>query len=335
MTQETIGSGRVRYMTDGMTRAVRFDQYGDVDVLRIENVERPQPAADQILVEVVAAGINPGEISIRSGLMHELWPATFPSGEGSDFAGRVVEVGGSVTEFAVGDEVLGWSDWRSSHADYVLVPADHLTRKPLALDWIRAGGLFVVGVTAYAAVRAVQPTAGEVVVVSGAAGGVGSLATQLARNAGATVIGIASEANAAWLRSVGAIPVAYGDDLAERLRKVVPSGIDAFIDTYGNGYVDLAVELGVDLARIDTVADFEAAARTGAKAEGSSAASDAEILAFLAEEVAWGRVTLPVAAVYPLEAVRDAYTELGARRTRGKIVLSMELPPDAGRQPAA
>src|SRR4051794_8316481 len=322
-------------MTDGMTRAVRFDQYGDVDVLRIENVERPQPAADQILVEVVAAGINPGEIAIRSGLLHDRWPATFPSGEGSDFAGRVVEAGGSVTEFAVGDDVLGWSDSRSSHADYVLVPADHLTRKPLALDWIRAGGLFVVGVTAYAAVRAVQPTAGEVVAVSGAAGGVGSLAVQLARNAGATVIGIASESNAGWLRSVGAIPVAYGDDLAERLRKVVPSGIDAFIDTYGDGYVDLAVSLGVDPSRIDTIIDYAAAQRVGAKAEGSSSASDAEILAFVAEEVAWGRVVLPVAAVYPLEAVREAYTELGARHTRGKIVLSMELAPDAGRQPAA
>ena len=322
-------------MTDGMTRAVRFDQYGDVDVLRIENVERPQPAADQILVEVVAAGINPGEIAIRSGLLHERWPTTFPSGEGSDFAGRVVEVGESVTEFAIGDEVLGWSDWRSSHADYVLAPADHLTRKPPALDWIRAGGLFVAGVTAYATVRAVQPTSGEVVVVSGAAGGVGSLAVQLARNAGATVIGIASEHNAAWLRSVGAIPVAYGDDLAERLRKVVPSGIDAFIDTYGNGYVDLAVELGVDPSRIDTIIDYAAAQKAGAKAEGSSTASDAEILAFVAEEVAWGRVLLPIAAIYPLEAVREAYTELAARHTRGKIVLSMELPPDAGRQPAA
>lgn len=335
MTDETGWSAAARDKTDRMTRAVRFDQYGDVDVLRIENVERPQPAADQVLVEVVAAGINPGEISIRSGLLHERWPATFPSGEGSDFAGRVVEVGGSVTEFAIDDEVLGWSDWRSSHADYVLVPADHLTRKPLALDWIRAGGLFVAGVTAYASVRAVQPAAGETVVVSGAAGGVGSLAVQLARNTGAEVIGIASENNAAWLRSVGVTPVAYGDDLAARLRKVAPSGIDAFIDTYGNGYVDLAVELGVDPARINTIIDYAAAAKAGAKAEGSSTASDAEILAFVAEEVAWGRVVLPIAAVYPLEAIQEAYTELGARHTRGKIVLSTELPANAGRQPAA
>ncbi|MFI5892845.1 NADP-dependent oxidoreductase [Actinoplanes sp. NPDC051513] len=318
-----------------MTRAVRFDQYGDVDVLRIENVERPQPAADQVLVEVVAAGINPGEIAIRGGFLHDQWPATFPSGEGSDFAGRVIEVGGSVSEFAVGDEVLGWSDSRSSHADYVLVSADHLTRKPLALDWIRAGGLFVAGVTAYASVRAVQPVAGETVVVSGAAGGVGSIAVQLARNTGATVIGIAGENNAAWLRSVGVTPVAYGDDLAERLRKVIPSGIDAFIDTYGNGYVDLAVELGVDPSRINTIIDYAAAQKAGAKAEGSSTASDPEVLAFVADEIAWGRISLPIAAVYPLEAVKDAYTELSARHTRGKIVLSTELPSNAGRQPAA
>ncbi|WP_203735205.1 NADP-dependent oxidoreductase [Paractinoplanes durhamensis] len=308
-----------------MSRAVRFDQYGDVDVLRIEDVEPPRPAADQVLVEVVAAGINPGEISIRTGLLHDRWPATFPSGEGSDFAGRVVEVGGSVTGFAVGDEVLGWSDRRSSHADHVVVPADHLTHKPLALDWIRAGGLFVAGVTAYAAVRAVQPAAGETVVVSGAAGGVGSIAVQLARNAGAHVVGIASEANAAWLRSVGVTPVAYGDDLANRLRTAYPAGFDAFIDTYGNGYVDLAVDLGVDPARIDTIIDYPAAAKAGAKTEGSAAGSDAEILAFLAGEVAWGRILLPIAAVYPLEAIKDAYTELAARHTRGKIVLATGL----------
>ncbi|WP_250009922.1 NADP-dependent oxidoreductase [Actinoplanes sp. M2I2] len=318
-----------------MTRAVRFDQYGDVDVLRVEDVERPSPAADQVLVEVVAAGINPGESSIRRGLLDERFPATFPSGQGSDFAGRVVEVGRSVTGFAIGEEVLGWSDWRSSHAEHVVVPADHLTRKPLALDWIRAGGLFVAGVTAYASVRAVQPKEGETVVVSGAAGGVGSLAVQLARNTGAQVIGIASEANAAWLRSVGATPVSYGDGLADRLREVAPSGIDAFLDTYGGGYVDLAVDLRVDPARINTIIDYAAAQRAGAKTEASSTASDAEILAFLAGELAWGRIVMPVAAVYPLDAVRDAYTELAARHTRGKIVLSTELPANAGRQPVS
>lgn len=318
-----------------MSRAVRFEKYGDVDVLKVEDVEAPQPAADQILVEVVAAGINPGEISVRTGVYHDMWPATFPSGQGSDFAGRVVEVGPSVTEFAVGDEVVGWSDWRSSQAEYVVVPADHLTHKPAALDWMRAGSLFVAGVTAYVAVRAVQPAEGETVVVSGAAGGVGVTAAQLARNTGAKVLGIASEHNAAWLRSVGVTPIAYGDGLEDRIRKAAPDGVDAFVDTYGNGYVDLALALGVDKARINTIADFAAAQKYGVKTDGSSVGSDNEILAIVANEIAWGRVSMPIAAIYPLEAVKEAYTELGDRHTRGKIVLSMELPPDAGRQSGA
>jgi NADPH:quinone reductase len=312
-------------------RAVRFDKYGDVDVLKIEDVEQPQPAADQVLVEVVAAGINPGEIPIRTGAYHERWPATFPSGQGSDFAGRVVEVGSSVTEFGVADEVVGWSDWRTSQAEYVVVPADHLTHKPAALDWIRAGGLFVAGVTAYASVQAVQPAEGETVVVSGAAGGVGALTVQLARNAGAKVIGLASESNAAWLRSVGATPIPYGDDLENRLREAAPEKVDVFLDTYGDGYVDLALALGVDKARINTVADFAAVQKYGVKSDGSSVGSDSEVLGIMANEIAWGRVSMPVAAIYPLESVKDAYNELAKRHTRGKIVLSMELDPNAGR----
>jgi NADPH:quinone reductase len=319
-----------------MPRAVRFDTYGDLDVLRVDEVPRPEPADDQVLVRVVAAGINPGEIAIRNGALHERWPATFPSGEGSDFAGRVAALGSSITGFRPGDEVLGWSDGRSSHADFVLVDAGRLTPKPLALDWIRAGGLFVVGVTAFAAVRAVAPTPGETVAVSGAAGGVGSLTVQLARGAGARVIGIAGEHNAGWLRSVGVTPVAYGNGLADRLRAAAPEGVDAFIDTHGQGYVDLAVELGVPGDRIDTIIDYPAAAKHGAKTEGSSTASSAGVLAHMAELLAWGTIAMPIAAVYPLAGVREAYAELGERHTRGKIVLSMELPDDAGRQgPAA
>jgi NADPH:quinone reductase-like Zn-dependent oxidoreductase len=319
-----------------MPRAIRFDEYGDLDVLHVAEVDRPEPADDQVLVQVVAAGLNPGEIAIRSGALAERWPATFPSGEGSDFAGRVVGAGAAVTGFAPGDEVLGWSDWRSSHADFVVVPAAHLARKPIALDWIRAGGLFIAGVTAFAAVRAVAPKPGETVAVSAAAGGVGSLTVQLAREAGARVVGIASERNADWLRSVGVTPVTYGDGLTDQLRVAAPDGLDAFIDTHGNGYVDLAVELGVPAERIDTIIDYGAAQKHGAKMDGSSTASSADILAHLAGLAAWGTLVVPVAAVYPLGLVKQAYAELARRHTRGKIVLSTELPDDAGRQgPAA
>ncbi len=310
-----------------------MDDYGDAGVLYVADVPQPEPAADQVVVEVVAAGINPGEIAIRSGALRERWPSTFPQGEGSDFAGTVVAVGDGVTGVAAGDEVLGWSDERSSHADFVAVPAGQVTPKPIALDWIRAGGLFVAGVTAYAAVRAVNLRPGETVAVSGAAGGVGSLAVQLAREKGARVIGLAGEHNADWLRSVGAIPVTYGVGQADRLRAAAPDGVDAFVDTYGGGYVQLAVEdLGLPADRIDTVADFPAVATYGVKGDGSAAGSDAAILAELAGMIAWGSIVMPIAAVYPLVQVRDAYAELAKRHSRGKIVLCTRLPDDAGRR---
>ena len=185
-----------------------------------------------------------------------------------------------------------------------------------------AGGLFVAGTTAWGAVHAVQPEEGETVVISGAAGGVGSLAVQLARRTEATVIGLASESNHEWLKSHGVIPVAYGDGVADRIRTAAPGGVDAFIDTYGDGYVELALALGVAAGRIDTIADFAAAAKHGVKTDGGTAAGPgAKVLAELAGLIADGHLEVPIANVYPLVQVREAYTELERRHTRGKIVL--------------
>jgi NADPH:quinone reductase-like Zn-dependent oxidoreductase len=305
-----------------MPRAVRFDRYGDVDVLNVVDVERPVPGPRQVLVRVKAAGMNPGEASIRKGLLAEQWPATFPSGEGSDFAGVVEEVGPDVEGVQVGDEVIGWTDQRASHAEFVVAPAEHLTPKPAGVSWEAAGGLFVAGATAYAAVRAVGPSAGDTVVVSGAAGGVGSLAVQLAVLAGATVIGLAGESNHQWLLEHGVIPVAYGDGVVDRIREVTDGHVDAFIDTFGGGYVQLAVEeLGVTPDRIDTIIDWDAAQRYGAKTEASAAGASADVLAELARLIDEGRLEVPIAKVYALDDVRDAYRELEQRHTRGKIVL--------------
>jgi NADPH:quinone reductase-like Zn-dependent oxidoreductase len=164
-------------------KAVRYEKYGDVNVLDVVEVPRPQPGPDQVLVQVKAAGINPGEAKIRDGLLAQQWPSTFPSGQGSDLAGVVTETGQDVTGVAPGAEVIGYTDNRASQAEYVLVDAGNLTPKPPALSWPVAGSLFVAGATAYAAVRAVSLAAGDTVVVSGAAGGVGSIAVQLARRA--------------------------------------------------------------------------------------------------------------------------------------------------------
>ncbi|MDO8210623.1 NADP-dependent oxidoreductase [Conexibacter sp. CPCC 206217] len=303
-------------------KAVRFDEYGGVDVLEVREVDDPVPAAGRVLVRVKAAAINPGEAAIREGALAQRWPSTFPSGEGSDFSGTVEALGDGVATFAVGDPVLGWSDERSSHAELVSVPVEQLSTKPEAVSWEVAGSLFVAPCAGYAAVRAVAPQAGETVVVSAAAGGVGGTAAQLARHAGATVIGLVGAANHDWLRSRDIVPVAYGEGQAERIRAAAgDGGVDAFIDTFGDGYVDLAVALGVAPQRIATVIDWGAAERVGAQATGGSSIVSAVVLAELAGLVADGALEIPIARTYPLDEVRDAYRDLAKRHTRGKIVL--------------
>jgi NADPH:quinone reductase-like Zn-dependent oxidoreductase len=303
-----------------MPKAVRFEEYGGVDVLHVVEVPRPEPGPGQVLVQVKAAGINPGEAKIRAGLLHARWPATFPSGQGSDLAGVVAQAGPGVTGFAPGDEVIGYTDSRASQAEYVVAEAANLTAKPAGVSWEAAGSLFVAGATAYAAVRAVALTAGDTVVVSAAAGGVGSLTVQLARRAGATVIGLASPANHEWLAGHGVIPVSYGEGVAGRIRQAAPK-VDAFIDTFGGDYVELALALGVEPSRVDTIVSFDAVGRYGVKAEGSAAGASAAMLAELAGLIAAGELEIPVAATFPLDQVRDAFRLLAQGHIRGKIVL--------------
>jgi NADPH2:quinone reductase len=307
-----------------MPKAVQLSSYGGVDRLEIIDVAKPEPEVGDVVVRVIAAGTNPGEISIREGLLKDMFPMDFPFGEGADFAGRVDSVGTGVTEFAPGDEVLGWSERRSSQAEYVAIDTSQLIRKPPSLDWFRAGSLFVVATTAVAAVNAVSLKPGDVVAISGAAGGVGSLAGQLARRTGARVIGIASHESAPFLRSVGVEPVAYGDALAERLQALAPRGLDAFIDLFGAGYVDLAVKLGIARERINTIIDFAAAQKHGVKSDGSAAATSRETLANVANLIAFGEIVMPLTAIYPFASVRDAYIELARRKARGKIVLALD-----------
>lgn len=302
-------------------RAVTFDKYGGIDVLHIVNVDRPVPGPNQVLVRVKAAGINPGEAAIREGAMAKRWPATFPSGQGSDLAGVVEEIGSAVQNVAVGDKIIGFTNSRASQAEFVVVDSNHLVRRPPHVSWEQAGALFVAGTTAYAAVRAVSLKAGDTVVVTGAAGGVGSIAVQLAKIAGAKVLGLASAGNHAWLSKHGVIPIAYGDGVAERIKTASGDKIDAFIDTFGGGYVELALQLGVAPNRIDTIIDFTAAAKHGVKAEGNSAAANAEVLADLAGLIETGRLEIPIAKVYRLTDVRKAYQDLARHHTHGKIVL--------------
>ena len=304
-----------------MSKAVRFDHYGDVDVLEVVDVAPPVPGPGQLLVRVKAAGINPGEAKIRQGALAERFPAAFPSGQGSDLAGVVEQLGPArPAAWSPGDEIIGFTNDRSSQAELALVEQTDVVVKPPAVPWDVGGALFVAGTTAAAAVEAVSLSPGDTVVVSGAAGGVGSLAVQLAALKGARVVGIASESNHDWLQQHDVLPIAYGNGVIDRVRAAV-GRVDAFIDTYGGDYVESALALDVPPAQIDTIANFAARASYGVKDDGNAVGGNATVLNHLVQLVATGTLDVPIFRSYPLEQVREAYRELSKGHLLGKIVL--------------
>jgi NADPH:quinone reductase-like Zn-dependent oxidoreductase len=302
-------------------RAVRFDRYGGTDELYLADVAMPVAGPGRVVVEVRATAVNPGESAIRRGLLHDRFPATFPSGQGSDLAGVVVAVGPDVADVEVGAEVLGWSWERSAHATHVAVPVTQLIARPPELPWTVAGALYVISAAATAAIAAVEPQPGETVVVSAAAGGVGSLVVQLLARRGVSVLAIASPQRDDWLRAHGAVPVHRGDRLGARLQAAAPRGIDAVIDLFGPEYVQLGIDLGVARDRIETIIAFAAAQEHGTRSLGSEDATSTGTLSATADLVAAGRLEVPIAGTYPLHEVAAAFDELEQRRTHGKIVL--------------
>lgn len=301
--------------------SVRYDHFGGIDVLYLAELPLPIPEPEQVVVRIKAAGINPGEAAIREGLLQKMFPSTFPSGQGSDFAGIVKSVG-SGSKFNIGDEVIGFSTNRNSQAAFIAVDESQLTPRPAGVSWEQAGGLYVAGTTAYAGIRALSLQPGDVLVVSAAAGGVGSLAVQLAKNLGAEVYGFASQPNHEWLKQHGVIPVAYGDDNErELLAALKGKQVNAFFDASGKGYVELAVKMGVPKDKINTVIDFEAAGKYGVKTVGSADATSAEVLAELAQMIVDGKLEFPIAGTYPLSQVKQAFEELERKHTHGKIIL--------------
>jgi NADPH:quinone reductase-like Zn-dependent oxidoreductase len=304
-------------------RAVRFHEYGDSTVLQVEDINIPAIGDDQVLVRVVAAATNILDIALREGQMGDAFPGSPPSGQGFDLAGTIIEIGSGVTGFVVGDGVIGWAP-RRAQADYVAVDASELAHKPGAVSWAAAASIPTAAATAYGAVHAVDPQPGDTVVVSAAAGGVGALVTQLTINAGATVIGTAGPANFDFLRSLGAIPVAHGDGLIDRITTAAPNGVTAYLDNYGDGNVDLAVRLGVKPDRINTIIDFAAAQQYGVHAAGQAEGNDGRIFGELAHLIAENRLIIPIQTIYPVEKVRTAYEELARRHARGKIVLEFD-----------
>lgn len=306
-----------------MSRAVRFTSWGGPEVLEVTDVPEPHAGAQEVRVRVSFAGLNPIDWKILGApeFAKQLGLA-LPSGFGHDFAGVVDEVDEGVTDFAVGDRVHGGA-FGAAAADYVVLsPTDgSLLHTPDTLEDAAAAALGIAGRTAVAALDTIEIRRGDTVLIGGAAGGVGVFAVQLARIAGARVIGTASEGSHPFLAELGAEPVAYGPGLADRVRALAPEGLTAATSLIGFEAVDVALELGVAPERISTIDDGPTPYRGSRPTGGFSAAPDAPDRVVRA--VAAGQVTVPIAATFPLEEIRDAVTLQADGHVRGKVVLAL------------
>ncbi|MFH8801724.1 NADP-dependent oxidoreductase [Streptomyces sp. NPDC017936] len=307
-------------------KGISYSRYGGPEVLEYGEVRDPKVGPDTVLVKVRAAAVNPVDWKCREGHLDGILDTVFPVVPGWDVCGVVVRPGASVTEFSVGDEVIGYvrEDFlsRGTFAEYVAAPVRTLARKPRNLTWEEAAGLPLVGLTAYQVlVKALQVKRGETVLVHAAAGGVGSIAVQLARHLGARVIGTAGEANHDFVRSLGGEPVTYGDGLAERVRGLAPEGVDAVFDTIGGDTLKTSANLLAPEGRLVSIAD-PAAVDYGGRYH--FVRPDAEDLARLAELAEQDVVSVHVSETYPLERAADAHRSNQGGRTRGKIVVTVD-----------
>ena len=303
-----------------MSRIVQFAEYGAPEVLQVVDAPPPAPEPTQVRIAVRAAGLNPIDWKILSGQMRELFPLELPAGVGSDVAGVVDAVGAEVTEWAVGDEVLGRST-TGSFADHALAESAEIVRKPAGVPWEVAGSLAGAGGTAYAVLKKLGIKAGETLLIHAAAGGVGTFAVQLAKAQGVNVIGTAGEANHEYLRSLGATPVTYGDGLAERVRAVAPQGVDAVLDASGRGEIPLSIELTGNPARVLTLVAFDAAG-TGIQIHAGGSGSElGAALGELAALAAQARLVVSISQTFPLTEAAAALSASMTGHGHGKIAV--------------
>jgi NADPH:quinone reductase-like Zn-dependent oxidoreductase len=300
-------------------KAVIIDEFGGPEVLRVGDREMPEPDAGQVRVRVRAAGVNGVDAAIRSGDAQQMFPTKLPTVLGLEIAGVVDASGPNVDGLAVGDEVLSLADG-GGYAEYAL--STTVAPKPAELGWAEAAALPVAAETALRVLNMLEVARDDTVLIHGAAGGVGTVAVQLALSRGATVIGTASEANHDYLREIGATPVVYGEGLVDRVRAVAPDGIDAVFDAAGQGALPDSIELRGGTSRIVTIAD-PAAFRLGVTFSGE-AAHDAGALAEVARQAADGRLRVTVGETYPLEEAPAAQESVATGHGRGKVVLLVD-----------
>ncbi len=299
-------------------RAAAFHTFGGPEVLRVVEVATPVAGPGEIRVRVEAAGVQAYDAAVRSGWTPPGQTLRFPQVVGNDFAGVVDQTGPGVTELAVGDEVLGWA-LLASCAEYVVVPAGQVVAKPSGMSWPEAGTLSASAQTAHTALTELQVSAGDTLLIHGASGGVGTVAVQLARAAGATVIGTAGPANQDYLRSLGATPAVYGDGLADRVRALAPGGVDVALDAAGGAALDTSLELVADRQRIGTLVDFTRADELGVRPLRSR--RSAARLQAITDLYRAGGLMLTVSETFPLDRIADAHRRIDSGHARGKTAV--------------
>ncbi|MEH1123666.1 NADP-dependent oxidoreductase [Micromonospora sp. CPCC 206061] len=301
-------------------KVAAFFQPGGPEVLQLAEFDTPEAGTGQVRVRVKAAGVQPYDAAVRAGWVPPGKGPELPKVPGNEFAGVVDQVGAGVTGVAIGDEVLGFGQL-DAYAEYIVVPADQVTAKPAAMPWEVAGGFTAGAQTAHIALQELGVGAGDTLLVHGAAGAVGTVAVQLAVLWGATVIGTAREENHEYLRSLGAIPVTYGDGLLERVRALAPDGVTAALDGAGGDALTVSLALVADRKRILTLVEHDKAEELGIRVTpwGRSQARLAELAGLYAS----GDLRIHVRATYPLERAADAHREIETGHGAGKLVVTV------------
>ncbi|VVJ19858.1 Quinone oxidoreductase (EC [Amycolatopsis camponoti] len=298
-------------------RAITFSAYGGPDVLQLSEVPVPEPGPGQVRLAIRAAGINPVDWKIRNGFMQQSFQVAFPHIPGLEVAG-VVDAVGEGADFAVGDEVFGWSE-TGAYAEYAL--AKTLAPKPTGISWADAAALPVAGETALRVLRLLEVREGETLLIHGASGTVGRFAAQVAVAQGLTVIGTAGSRNLDDLKSLGVVPVLYGDGWLDRVREAAPGPVDAVFDATGHGVLPGSVELRGTKDRIITIADGAAFELDIPFSSGGD--QSREVLTGIAGWVTDHGLRIAQGKSYPLAEAATAQVESENGHPGGKLTLAV------------
>lgn len=303
-------------------KAAAITSFGPPNVLQVVEFDRPEASSGQVRVRVKAAGIQPFDLAVRSsGWAPPGLEVRYPQILGNEFAGIIDQVGDEVTDFSIGDDVIGWA-LLACYAEFVIVGVNQIVHKPKSMPWDEAGAMAASGQTAHTALTELGIGKGDTVLIHAAAGGVGTVAVQLARAWGATVIGTASEQNHDYLRSLGAIPVTYGDGLVERVHSLTTDGVDAAFDAAGDDALRASVELVQNKDRIGTIVSFELGENLGVRIIRShrSVKRLSELVALYTQ----GKLHIHIRKAFPLHQAADAHREIESGHGRGKVVLTVD-----------